>query len=33
MMQAIKEFKGTNLKKIILVDIDGEMVSAWEEQL
>jgi len=33
MLQAIKEFKGTKLKKVILVDIDEEMVEAWKSQL
>lgn len=31
MLKAISEFKGKNLKKIILVDIDEEMVKAFEK--
>src|SRR3989337_3209138 len=29
MIEAIQDFKAQNLKKIILIDVDEEMVSAW----
>jgi O-acetyl-ADP-ribose deacetylase (regulator of RNase III) len=33
MLEEIKNFKPKNLKKVILVDIDPEMVQAWQKNL
>jgi len=33
MLEEIKNFKPKNLKKVILVDIDPEMVQAWKQNL
>jgi len=33
MIQAIQEFKGKILEKVVLVDVDEEMVRAWKEAL
>ena len=30
MLQEIRAFRGTRLRKVILVDVDAAMVSAWE---
>lgn len=30
MIEAIKDFKAQNLKKVILIDVDEEMVDAWK---
>jgi hypothetical protein len=33
MLEEIKNFKPKSLKKVILVDIDPEMVQAWQKNL
>jgi O-acetyl-ADP-ribose deacetylase (regulator of RNase III) len=33
MLEEIKNFKTKSLKKVILVDIDPEMVQAWQKNL
>ena len=33
MIKAINEFNGKNLEKVILVDVDGEMVDEWKKSL
>jgi O-acetyl-ADP-ribose deacetylase (regulator of RNase III) len=33
MLEEIKKFQPINLEKVILVDIDEEMVAAWQSQL
>jgi len=33
MMEEIKSFNATNLERVVLVDIDKEMVEAWRKEL
>ena len=33
MIQAIQEFKGKSLERVVLVDVDEEMVGEWRKQL
>ncbi len=33
MLQAIQEFKGKNLERVVLVDVDEEMVEEWEKAI